>query len=338
MTATHEGCWLCLIIRHRGVPGDSVRVTPWKQGESWAGRSRNGELAGHRTAGDNGSRPFDDAHPFRYEGDSGSPPRRGAGRLSAEHALAAALPSAFGVYESPERALVFDVNDFDETLPGPWEWDVKRLAASFVIAARHNEFDSSDDRDLPGRAVAGYRDAMRKFATMRYLDVWYAHLDVEAIHNALADQLTKKARKRGAKFIRKSRSKNTLHAFDELTEQTKDGYRIASQPPLIIPFREILHHEGPEQIETTARREFEAYLASVPDHIGVLLHRYRDLAIKVVGVGSVGTRCLVVLLQGRDEHHLFFLQIKEADRSVLEDHLPAASTKRTDDGSSRVND
>ena len=232
--------------------------------------------------------------------------------------------SNFGVYGSPERDLVFDVNDFDETLPGPWEWDVKRLAASFAIVARHNGYDTDDERDLPRRAVAEYRAAMHRFAEDRYSDVWYSHIKAEDIYNAFRNQLTKKERKQGAKFSRKARSKDSLHAFDKLAEQTDDGYRIASQPPLIVPLREIPVDEHPDAIAAMIRGAFEAYLDSVPDDIKVLLrrYRYRDLAVKVVGVGSVGTRCMIVLLKGRDDHDPFFLQIKEAGRSVLEDHLP----------------
>jgi len=235
--------------------------------------------------------------------------------------------SNFGVFGSPERDLVFDLNDFDETLPGPWEWDVKRLAASFAIAARHNEYDTADERDLPRRVVSAYREAMQRFAKARYIDIWYAQLDLEDVYETFADQLTKKQRKRGDKFIRKARSKDSLHAFDKLAEQTDEGYRIASQPPLIIPFREIPRREGPTKIAATLKAEFKDYLGSVPDHISVLLRRYhfRDIAIKVVGVGSVGTRCFIVLLEGRDKDDPFFLQIKEAGPSVLEDHLPESA-------------
>ncbi len=235
--------------------------------------------------------------------------------------------SNFGVYGSPERSLVFDVNDFDETLPGPWEWDVKRLAASFAIAARHNEYDPPDQLDLARRAVAAYRRAVRRFAGMSYSDVWYARLGVDEIYEAFRDQLTKQERKRGRKFVRKARSKNSLHAFEKLAEASDEGYRIASQPPLLIPLREIPHDQDPDDLASTITAEFEAYLDSLPDHTALLLRRYRycDLAIKVVGVGSVGTRCFIVLLEGRDEHDPFFLQIKEADRSVLEDHLPAST-------------
>jgi uncharacterized protein (DUF2252 family) len=234
--------------------------------------------------------------------------------------------SNFGVFGSPERSLVFDVNDFDETLPGPWEWDVKRLAASFSIAARHNGYGDDDELDLPRGAVRAYREAMLRFAEASYSDVWYAHLDVEEVYRAFADRLTKKERKRGTKFVTKARSKNSLHAFDKLAEHSDGGVRIASQPPLIVPLREVPHEQDPEALSATILRVFQAYVDTVPDHIEVLVRRYRycDMAIKVVGVGSVGTRCWIVLLQGRDEHDPLFLQIKEADRSVLEDHLPAS--------------
>ena len=235
--------------------------------------------------------------------------------------------SNFGVYGSPERDLVFDLNDFDETLPGPWEWDVKRLATSFAIVARHNEYDAKDERGLARSTVAAYREAMRRFATARYADVWYAHLDVDKLFAAFADQLTKKQRKRGAAYIRETRARDSVYAFDKLAEASGDGVRIASQPPLIVPIRDVPTSADPQQIDAQLKAEFEAYLGSVPDHIGILLRRYhyRDLAIKVVGVGSVGTRCFIVLLEGRDDRDPFFLQIKEAGRSVLEDHLPPSA-------------
>ena len=235
--------------------------------------------------------------------------------------------SNFGVYGSPSRQLVFDVNDFDETLPGPWEWDLKRLAASFAIAARHNEYDSDDELDLAARSVASYRNAIRHFAGMHYLDVWYSHASAADIEAAFDNQLSKKERKSGAKFVRKARSKNSVRALRKLAEQTDDGYRIVAQPPLIVPLRDIPTEDGPEDIERYVTDGFTQYLSSVPDHLGVLLDRfgYRDLALKVVGVGSVGTRCFVVLLKGRDAGEPFFLQIKEAGPSVLADHLPASA-------------
>jgi uncharacterized protein (DUF2252 family) len=235
--------------------------------------------------------------------------------------------SNFGVYGSPERDLVFDLNDFDETLPGPWEWDVKRLATSFAIVARHNEYDASEERGLARRAVRMYREAMLRFAEALYSDVWYAHLDVDKVFSAFSGQLTKKQRKRGAAYIRETRARDSVYAFDKLAEASGDGVRIASQPPLIVPIRDVPTSADPQQIDAQLKAEFKAYLDSVPDHIGILLRRYhyRDVAIKVVGVGSVGTRCFIVLLEGRDDRDPFFLQIKEADASVLEDYLPKSA-------------
>jgi uncharacterized protein (DUF2252 family) len=235
--------------------------------------------------------------------------------------------SNFGTFGSPARDLVFDVNDFDETLPGPWEWDLKRLGASFAIAARHNEYDSEDERRLPSLAAFAYRQAMAGFAGMRYLDVWYARLATDDILAAFQDQLTKKERKRSEKFVRKARSKNSLHALKKLAEETEDGYRIVSQPPLIVPFREMPIGADPDATRTMIERSFDEYTESVPDHLHTLLERFRfrDIAIKVVGVGSVGTRCFVVLLKGRDSQDPFFLQIKEAVASVLEAHLPTST-------------
>jgi uncharacterized protein (DUF2252 family) len=234
--------------------------------------------------------------------------------------------SNFGVYGSAARELVFDVNDFDETLPGPWEWDVKRLAASFAIAARNNNHKGSDEADLAARAVASYRSAMTKFAGMHYLDVWYAHLRVEDIEAAFADQLTKKQQKSGTKWANKARSKNSVHALKKLAEESGDGYRIVSQPPLIVPLRDIPTEDDPDDIKRHVTEQFDQYSGSVPDHLGVLLKRftYCDLALKVVGVGSVSTNCDVVLLEGRDGSEPFFLQIKEATDSVLAGYLPAS--------------
>jgi uncharacterized protein (DUF2252 family) len=235
--------------------------------------------------------------------------------------------SNFGVYGSPSRDLVFDVNDFDETLPGPWEWDVKRLAASFAIAARHNEYDSSEEVGLAAAAAASYRKSMAEFADMSYLDAWYVHLDIEELFEAFSDQLSKKQRKRTQKFVTKARSKDNLHAAKKLVERVDGEYRIAAQPPLIVPLRDIPIDAEPEQIRQAMADSFRDYLASVPDHLHALLARFRfaDFAIKVVGVGSVGTRCSILLLEAKDTGEPFFLQVKEATRSVLEDQLPAST-------------
>jgi uncharacterized protein (DUF2252 family) len=216
------------------------------------------------------------------------------------------------------------VNDFDETLPGPWEWDVKRLAASFAIAARHNEFDQEDEASLASAAAAAYRRAMAQFAEMRYLDAWYSHLTVDEINTAFADQHTKKEQKSTKKFARKARKKDSLAVANKLVETVDGEYRIAAQPPLIIPLRDIAAEEDPERIRDVVHTSWMAYLESVPDHLESLLRRFRfvDMALKVVGVGSVGTRSFIVLLEGKDADDPFFLQIKEAGTSVLEDCLP----------------
>ncbi len=232
--------------------------------------------------------------------------------------------SNFGFYGSPDRVLVFDLNDFDETLHGPWEWDVKRLAASFAIAARNNEFEEMTTRELAVAATTAYRKAMRKLTGMSYLDVWYSRIDDNDIWEAFEDDLTKKRRKASKKALKKIRSRDSRHALGKLAERSDSGYRIISQPPLIIPLRDLKQVAEPKILETTLRGAFGSYLESVPDHLGVLLRKFRfvDFAVKVVGVGSVGTRCFIVLLEGRDTKDPLFLQIKEATRSVLEDHLP----------------
>lgn len=233
--------------------------------------------------------------------------------------------SNFGVYGSPERELVFDLNDFDETLPGPWEWDVKRLATSFVIAARHNGLGDGAGAALAKRVSSAYRKTVRTFADARYLDAWYAHLTTDDIYDAFKDQISRKERKRSVKFVRKARSSDSLRALSKLGEEVDGDYRIAAQPPLVIPARDF-PVDADEDIGASIRESFEQYMASVSDHLEPLLSRFTfcDVALKVVGVGSVGTRCSIVLLKGRDAEDPLFLQIKEAGRSVLEDHLPAS--------------
>ncbi len=232
--------------------------------------------------------------------------------------------SNFGFYGSPDRALVFDLNDFDETLPGPWEWDVKRLAASFAIASRNNEFEETDAYELAVSTTSAYRKNMRQLAGMGYLDVWYSRIDDNDILEAFEDDLTKKGRKASEKALRKVRRRDSRHALGKLAEQTEDGYRIISQPPLIIPLRDLRQVAGLQTLESALTAAVADYLESVPDHLGVLLNRFRfvDFAVKVVGVGSVGTRSFIALFVGRDSDDPLFLQIKQATRSVLEDHLP----------------
>jgi uncharacterized protein (DUF2252 family) len=232
--------------------------------------------------------------------------------------------SNFGAYGSPDRELVFDLNDFDETLPGPWEWDVKRLAASFSIAARHKGLDRSEQAALGTRVARSYRKAMRDFSRMGYLDAWYSRLSVDEIYEGFADQLTKKEKKSGQKFSRKARHRDSLHVLGKLAEVTDGEYQIIADPPLLVPLRDFPASIGAAAVRASLEASFEAYFESLPDHVEVLLRRFRvrDVGLKVVGVGSVGTRCYIILLEGRDSEDPFFLQVKEASRSVLEDHLP----------------
>jgi uncharacterized protein (DUF2252 family) len=231
--------------------------------------------------------------------------------------------SNFGGFASPDRDLLFDLNDFDETLPGPWEWDVKRLATSFAIAGRDHEFDDADRRLAVLAAVRVYREAMRRFAEMRNLEVWYARLDLAAIR-ALWAASAKRAEAKGfERSVAKARAKDSLRALSKLTHRLDGELRIISDPPLIVPLEELLpDDEGGGQAEAWLRGILDSYTASLDDEYRRLLDGYRlvHCARKVVGVGSVGTRAWIVLLTGRDEEDPLFLQVKEAQASVLEPH------------------
>lgn len=237
--------------------------------------------------------------------------------------------SNFGVFGSPERDLVFDVTDFDETLPGPWEWDVKRLAASFVIAVRHNGHSDHDATDAALRATAAYRDSMASLADMSYLDAWYSHISVDDIQQAFRDRWSKKRRKASEKFERKARSKDSHHALRKLTVEIdgRSEFKIAHQPGLVLPLRDLPPLDEYDGMLEAITAAYAQYCQTVPDHHQALLSRYSlvDAAIKVVGVGSVGTRCFIVLLRGKDDNDPLFLQAKEAGPSVLEDHLPPST-------------
>ena len=244
--------------------------------------------------------------------------------------------SNFGVFASPERALVFDVNDFDETLPGPFEYDVKRMAASFTIAARNNGFTDPQARDATLAAAASYREAMAGFAEMRTMDIWYAHLSEPDLLAALAamtssakgadKKAAKTAEKNARKNAQKARSRDSLQALSKLAELVDGQYRIVSQPPVVVPARELAMSSGmsADELADTIRQQFRAYRATLQDDRRLLLERFEvvDVARKVVGVGSVGTQAFIVLLQGRDQQDPLFLQVKGATASVLEDHLP----------------
>ena len=248
--------------------------------------------------------------------------------------------SNFGLFASPERRLLFDLNDFDETLPGPFEYDVKRLAASLMVAARNNGFTKADTRAVTRASVTAYRKAMARFATRGTMDIWYAHLAEDKVSQVLQDaaaeaQKTKKgakAAKRVGKIARKeaakARTRDSLQARSKLAELVSGHYRIVSQHPIIVPARDMEATYGipPDRMERLLREQFRAYRATLRDDHRQLLERYQpvDMARKVVGVGSVGTLAYIVLLQGRDQDDPLFLQLKEATASVLEDHLPAS--------------
>jgi uncharacterized protein (DUF2252 family) len=271
--------------------------------------------------------------------------------------------SNFGLFASPERQLLFDLNDFDETLPGPFEYDVKRMAASFTIAGRNNGFSPADTRAATLASVRAYREAMASFAQMGTMDIWYAHLDEDELMASIraigagdakqekaakkqeradkratpkkelkaekkekaareAEKAAKTAEKRAAKTTAKAHTRDSLQALSKLGELVDGKYRIVSQPPLIVPSRDLAATFGlsPDEVTPAIHEQFRAYRATLQDDRRKLLERFQvvDMARKVVGVGSVGTRAFIVLLQGRDAQDPLFLQVKEATASVLE--------------------
>ncbi len=274
--------------------------------------------------------------------------------------------SNFGVYASPERQLLFDLNDFDETLPGPFEFDVKRLAASFAIAGRHNGFASSDVREACLTVTHAYRTAMAGFAQQDTLDIWYARLSEHDVRQGMEDvrrtvvesgrhpkdpkgrdkakthartqirtgsraEIKKEAAliRRGEAALEKARTRTNLQALAKLTEVVDGRLRIVSQPPVLIPMRELekLLRPGCGGGGGGGAGALRALQTDGQPAAASLLDRYRivDVARKVVGVGSVGTRAFVALLEGRDARDPLFLQVKEATRSVLEAHLPRSA-------------
>ena len=219
----------------------------------------------------------------------------------------------FGAFATPERRVIFDLNDLDETLPAPWEWDVKRLAASVVLACRNNGFSEADARDATLACTRSYREHMAEYSQMRVLDVWYSHIDLEDLIASIPD---KKARQREKKRFAAARARNVVeHDFPKLVELTGQGPTIKDNPPLIFHPQD----ETREQIMARARAAFAEYRESIQEDRRVLLDRFeiKDIAVKVVGVGSVGTNCFVMLLMASDEDPLF-LQVKQARVSVLE--------------------
>jgi len=276
--------------------------------------------------------------------------------------------SNFGAFASPERRLLFDLNDFDETLPGPFEYDVKRMAASFAIAARNNGFSEADAHAATLASVQAYREAMAEFARMRTMDIWYAHLDEDelraGIRTAVAgaglqekaakkqekadkqakapkktekqatkqekadkqeEKAAKLAQKRAEKSLEKAHTRDSLQALSKLGELVDGRYQIVSQPPVVVPARDLAATYGlsPDDVVPVLHDQFRAYRQTLQDDRRQLLERFEivDAARKVVGVGSVGTRAFIVLLQGRDAQDPLFLQVKEATSSVLEPYV-----------------
>ncbi len=230
--------------------------------------------------------------------------------------------SNFGVFASPERRLIFDINDFDETHPGPWEWDVKRLAVSMLIAARDNGFTVRDQERIVLANVAQYRTAMRDFAGQDNLAVWYARLEIETLLAERAAELAPRQVKRTQKTLAKARTRDSMSAFEKLTHEVDGEVRIVDQSPLIAPIDTLAPGER-DDVLAMLHSLVRVYRSTLEHDRRVLLEQYDlvDFARKVVGVGSVGTRAWIALFMGHDGSDPLFLQFKEAEASVLEEFL-----------------
>jgi uncharacterized protein (DUF2252 family) len=231
--------------------------------------------------------------------------------------------SNFGAFAAPDRRLVFSLNDFDETLPGPFEWDVKRLAASFAVAGRDRGFDATQRKSINTTVARTYREAMQGFAEMGTLDLWYARIQVDELVERVAQLVPAKQVRRLERNVAKARSKDSLKAFAKLTEVVDGEPRIASDPPLVVPIEEVVPCAEHHRIDSFVSGVLRAYRRTLPTDRRRLLERFRYIhsARKVVGVGSVGARAWIMLLLGRDRDDPLFLQFKEAEASVLEPFL-----------------
>ena len=231
--------------------------------------------------------------------------------------------SNFGLFGSPERRLVFDINDFDETFRGPWEWDLKRLAASLVVAGRENGFSGKQTRKIVLAAVRRYQEAMAEFAELGNLEVWYARVDVDQEWERLTGQLDKAMSRRLADTVQKARGRDHRQSLAKLTEVIDGDRRIVPHPPTIVPLSEATSSADRDQVDETVQDLLRRYISSLTPDRRELLRSFRlaDIAYKVGGVGSVGTRCWIVLMSGRDTHDALFLQMKEARDSVLARHI-----------------
>src|SRR5262245_32536439 len=231
--------------------------------------------------------------------------------------------SNFGVFASPDRRLTFAVNDFDETLPGPFEWDLKRLVASFAVAGRERGFGRKVRTRVCAAAVRSYREAMREFASMRTLDLWYRRADVDELARAFKEQASSKDARQVKRDVAKARTKDSLKAFAKLTHVVDGERRIVSDPPLIVPLEDLASIRDRNFAREAVHRVIRDYRRSLPSDRRRLVERFHfvDAAHKIVGVGSVGTRAWIVLMLGRDADDPLFLQAKEAGASVLEPYL-----------------
>ncbi|HEY4277994.1 MAG TPA: DUF2252 domain-containing protein [Conexibacter sp.] len=235
--------------------------------------------------------------------------------------------SNFGGFAAPDRQMIFSVNDFDETLPGPFEWDVKRLVASFAVAGRDRGFDAKERRGVNSMVGTSYREAMAEFAAMKNLDIWYARVGLEELQEAVQSAASHKQIRRFERNVAKAQSKDSMRAFSKLTHIVDGKPRIVSDPPLIVPVEEIAPGAEHEQLEEFVKVVLHSYRRTLTADRRRLLERfhYVHAARKVVGVGSVGTRAWIMLLLGRDGDDPLFLQMKEAEPSVLEPFLGRSS-------------
>jgi uncharacterized protein (DUF2252 family) len=231
--------------------------------------------------------------------------------------------SNFGSFASPERRLVFSINDFDETHPGPFEWDVKRLAASFAVAGKGLGFGKADRRAVVAACASSYRAAMREFASMRVLDTWYRSLEASEVMERWGAAVSPKRRAMAERNLAHASAKNSLRALGKLTQVVDGRRRIVAAPPSVVPIEDLLPPDVAAAFHDVVRGIIRSYRRSLPRDRRKLLERFRYVhaARKVVGVGSVGTRAWIVLLTGRDEDDPLFLQLKEAQPSVLEPYL-----------------
>ena len=229
----------------------------------------------------------------------------------------------FGLFASPERSLLFDINDFDETYPGPWEWDLKRLAASLVVAGRENGFTDGESRTVVVAGVRRYADAMASFAGMGNLALWYSRVDADEARGLFADGLSGRGRKRLDKSLAKARTRNHMRSMDKMTRVVDGKRRIVADPPFVVPMTDLAPGVGRDEIEHTVQAVLDDYAASLDPGVRELVRSYSfvDLARKVTGVGSVGKRCWVALMRGRDDDDPLFLQVKQAESSVLAEPL-----------------